>query len=98
MRLLIVVENNESISMYAGPQTKNKQAKLDEKAAFLELKLYTNNPRAKENLELWKKFVAEKKYYGLLVTVNNDENSYEYIPLPTLNDYNGFLDLFKKKE
>jgi len=63
------------------------------------LKLATNNSRAKENLEFWKKFVEEKNLYGLLVVVNHDTNSMEYCPLSTSKDYDDFIkELQEKKE
>jgi len=91
MKLLIAVVQNGLASMHAGPKTKGRQAELDEEAQFLELKLATDNPRAKENLEFWKKFVEEKNLYGLLVVVNHDTNSIEYCPLSTSKDYDDFI-------
>lgn len=91
MKLLIAVVRDGLFSMYANPKTKGKQAELDEKASFLELKLVTNNPRAKENLEFWRKLVTERNYYGLLVVLDYDKNSIEYLPLPTRKDYDKFI-------
>lgn len=62
MKLIITVITNGLASIHALPQTNSKQAELDDEAQFLELKLYINNLRVKENLEFWKSLVAEKNY------------------------------------
>ena len=92
MKLLIAVIQNGFATMYAGPKTKGKQAELDEEAQFLELKLLTNNPRNKENLEFWKDLVKKKSYYGLLVVVDHDENSMTYLPLQAKKDWDAFIE------
>jgi len=88
MKLLIATIQDGLASMYGGPKAESKRSELDEEAQFLELKIVF--PHAKENLDFWKKLVAERNYYGLLVVVDYDKNSIEYLPLPTSKDYDTF--------
>jgi len=76
---------------YATLHTSEMLDEVETLIAFDELKEITNNPEAKENFEFWKKYIKRKKYCGLWIILDYDQNSIEYTPIPTVKDYDRLI-------
>ena len=95
MRLLIAVVKNGMAKVYHGPEPNSEKKRRNEEAQFLELKIASKsmNPNISKNLEYWKKLVEEKRFYGLLVSIDYDRAVTEYLPLKTKEDFESFANL-----
>ena len=92
MNFLIIVSEHGLSAIYSG----EGKSERDQEAKFLELKLATDNPSVKEDLEYWKRLIQERNYYGLLILVDHDKNQVEYLPFETKQDYDSMVKDFKE--
>jgi hypothetical protein len=86
MKLLIITVQDALATIYGG----DGESERDQETQFLELKLATDNPKVKENLEYWKRLVQERNYYGLLVCIDHDKNEVQYLPIETKQQYDEY--------
>jgi len=98
MRVLMAVITNGWAQLYK-PKPETKQMyERDVEAQLLELKLAFKhlNPKIAENVEFWKKYVQEKRSYGLFILVDNDQKAIEFLPMETKQDYDRWIEHVKK--
>jgi hypothetical protein len=89
LRLLIgVVQGNSIRYLFWGPTTKGKTTKDK-----LELDLALKQPDVQENVKFWNKASEHRKYYGLLILMDNNKGTKSYAPIETKEEFERLLSL-----